>query len=145
MVTRRVDAGQLVGPDVQVLGDAVVLRGAAAREVARILRTVVTTQTRQNGIQASPLLLRVLAAGQVAEQATHAQRGTTEARTSAEGAGSEQDEIDAKEAADMIGCTREWAGRMARDGRFGRTRKVRGVRRISRAGVEAYMDDRDAS
>lgn len=52
------------------------------------------------------------------------------------------DEIGTEEAAQLLGCSREHANRLARDHRLGPTRKVGNRRLVSRAHVDAYITDR---
>ena len=128
-------------PQVQQLGPSVLLQGPVNLELARVLVASFRTQHR-DGIGPSAALRDALAALlAAAEHPRQASSGTAEARNSADSSGSYQDEIGTQEAAVMMQCSTEWVRRLAREGRLGQSRVVRGCRVVSRAEVTAYLDN----
>lgn len=132
------------GPDVQLLGDAVLIRGAAAVDAYRVLAKSAGT-ARRDGIAPPRRLLQLLtalrAAAEAAEAAAEAVRGTAELRRSADPARSPCDDIGTQEAAAMIGCSTRYVRQLLATDRL-RARVVRGSWRVPVSEVVAYIDAR---
>lgn len=119
-----------LGPDRMVLSAP----GAA------LVVALIDLASRVDNVPLSPAVrtLRAVAAGVAA-----AASGQADVRSTADLPPSTRDEIGTPEAAELLGCSREHANRLARDGLLGPTRKTGNRRVLSRAHLEAYLTERN--
>ncbi|MDO9378640.1 MAG: helix-turn-helix domain-containing protein [Nocardioidaceae bacterium] len=131
-------------PDVQVLGDAVVLRGAAALEAFRLVRQGIQYQERTDHISANPRVLGVLAALKVAaERAGMSASGHADVRKEPDSPSLVM-QLGITAAAHELNMTERHVRRLARDGVIA-GRKVGQSWQLDRAAVLAHRLERESA
>lgn len=122
------------GSVVRISDDRAVLAPSAAHLVVQLI-------DRYSRTEKVPLSRSVRNIRDTLARVAAAERGTAEHPGDHPAPGSAHDEIGIPQAAQLLHCSREYAGRLARDGRLGPTRKHGNRRYVQRSQVDEYLID----